>query len=184
LGADEIALRWAAWRAQIDDAEFTGSEPESAAEAEAGADATEAETAGTGSDAGAGPDSAPDAAANSGALSGDSSDDTAETSDGTESPEPAENSAADSPSLARRVLDEARAYLDTPPPLGRIRSAFASEDARILRADGPGWSLVARTDDIAFVLLDEEPGEVIPVGRGAELPGLLEALERLAVRPS
>ncbi|MEV5883887.1 hypothetical protein AB0L74_14385 [Streptomyces sp. NPDC052020] len=84
----------------------------------------------------------------------------------------------------RRALAEARAYLDSPPPLGRVRSAFAPGEARTLRADGPGWSLVARTDDIAFVLLDEEPGEVLPVLRGSELPGLLEALDKLAVRPS
>ena len=84
----------------------------------------------------------------------------------------------------RRVLAEARAYIESPPPLGRVRSAFASGEARTLRADGPGWSLVARTDDIAFVLLDDEPGEVLPVGRGPELPGLLEALDRMAVRPS
>ncbi|CAL9371907.1 hypothetical protein [Streptomyces sp. enrichment culture] len=84
----------------------------------------------------------------------------------------------------RRVLAEARAYVDTPPPLGRVRSSFAPGDARTLRADGPGWSLVARTDDIAFVLLDEAPGEVLPVGRGPELPGLLEALDKMAVRPS
>ncbi|MFG2308001.1 hypothetical protein ACGFS9_04805 [Streptomyces sp. NPDC048566] len=84
----------------------------------------------------------------------------------------------------RRVLAQARAYVDTPPPLGRVRSSFASGDARTLRADGPGWSLVARTDDIAFVLLDEEPGEVLPVGRGPELPGLLAALDGMAVRPS
>ncbi|MFE9609600.1 hypothetical protein [Streptomyces sp. NPDC006012] len=84
----------------------------------------------------------------------------------------------------RRVLAEARAYVDAPPPLGRVRSAFAPGNARTLRADGPGWSLVARTDDIAFVLLDDEPGEVLPVGRGPELPSLLEALDKLAVRPS
>ncbi|MEV7028881.1 hypothetical protein AB0N99_01500 [Streptomyces sp. NPDC093272] len=83
----------------------------------------------------------------------------------------------------RRVLAEARAYVDTPPPLGRVRSSFAPGDARTLRADGPGWSMVARTDDIAFVLLDDEPGEVLPVGRGPELPGLLEALDKMAVRP-
>ena len=84
----------------------------------------------------------------------------------------------------RRVLAEARAYVDTPPPLGRVRSSFAPGDARTLRADGPGWSLVARTDDIAFVLLDEEPGEVLPVGRGpgaARPPG---GLDKMAVRPS
>jgi hypothetical protein len=83
----------------------------------------------------------------------------------------------------RRVLAEARAYVDSPPPLGRVRSAFAPGAARTLRADGPGWSLVARTDDIAFVLLDDAPGEVLPVGRGPELPGLLEALDKMAVRP-
>ncbi|MGW0820700.1 hypothetical protein [Streptomyces sp. NPDC002845] len=84
----------------------------------------------------------------------------------------------------RRVLTEAHAYVDTPPPLGRVRSSFAPGDARTLRADGPGWSMVARTDDIAFVLLDEEPGEVLPVGRGPELPGLLKALDEMAVRPN
>lgn len=84
----------------------------------------------------------------------------------------------------RRVLSEAREYVDAPPPLGRVRSSFASGDARTLRADGPGWSMVARTDDIAFVLLDDEPGEVLPVGRGKELPSLLEALDKMAVRPT
>ncbi|GGN42706.1 hypothetical protein [Streptomyces fuscichromogenes] len=106
-----------------------------------------------------------------------------------EAPEPSEEAAADAGTASkghlgiRRVLAEARAYVDTPPPLGRVRSSFAPGDARTLRADGPGWSLVARTDDIAFVLLDEEPGEVLPVGRGPELPGLLEALDKMAVRP-
>ncbi|MGW7518054.1 hypothetical protein ACWGJ2_20955 [Streptomyces sp. NPDC054796] len=84
----------------------------------------------------------------------------------------------------RRVLDEVRAYLEEPPPPGRVRSAFASGESRTLRADGPGWSMVARTDDIAFLLLDDEPGEVLPVGRGPELPGLLEALDGIAVRPA
>ncbi|MGW6530324.1 hypothetical protein [Streptomyces venezuelae] len=131
LGADEIALQWAAWRAQIDDSDF---DTEGAGEAEK-------------KDTPAGAEAVP--------LTG-----------------------------VRRILAEARAYVDTPPPLGRVRSAFASGDARTLRADGPGWSLVARTDDIAFVLLDEEPGEVLPVGRGPELPALLEALDKMAVRPS
>lgn len=83
----------------------------------------------------------------------------------------------------RKVLEELRGYLETPPPAGRVRSGFASDDARTLRADGPGWSLVARTDDIAFVLLDSEPNEILPVGRGPELPALLTGLERLAERP-
>ncbi|ATW51940.1 hypothetical protein [Streptomyces xantholiticus] len=84
----------------------------------------------------------------------------------------------------RRALEEAKAYVESAPPPGRVRSSFASDGARMLRADGPGWSLVARTDDIAFLLLDEEPGEVVAVGRGPELPGLLEALEKVAVHPS
>ncbi|MFF2189200.1 hypothetical protein [Streptomyces sp. NPDC058155] len=84
----------------------------------------------------------------------------------------------------RRVLKELHGYLESSPPLGRVRSRFAPAGARMLRADGPGWSLVARTDDIAYILLDDEPNEVLPVGRGPELPKLLEALDRIAVRPS
>ncbi|MEU3053111.1 hypothetical protein [Streptomyces griseus] len=83
----------------------------------------------------------------------------------------------------RRALSEADGYTRTPPPPGRIRSSYASADARTLRVDGPGWSMVARTDDIALFLLDEEPGTVIPVGRGTALPGLLTALDELAVHP-
>ncbi|MGW1153952.1 hypothetical protein ACWD45_22055 [Streptomyces rubiginosohelvolus] len=82
----------------------------------------------------------------------------------------------------RRALSEATAYTKTPPPPGRIRSSYASGDARTLRVDGPGWSMVARTDDIALFLLDEEPGTVIPVGRGTSLPGLLMALDGLAAQ--
>ncbi|AOR35835.1 hypothetical protein BFF78_36475 [Streptomyces fodineus] len=139
LGADEIALQWAAWREQINDEEFAKPDGEGK-------------------------------------------------SDGQEKAE--ESSAESEPGVpqsghrgVRRVLAEARAYVDSPPPLGRVRSSFAPGDARTLRADGPGWSIVARTDDIAFVLLDDKPGEVLPVGRGRELPGLLEALDKLAVRP-
>lgn len=84
----------------------------------------------------------------------------------------------------RRALSEATAYTKAPPPPGRIRSSYASADARTLRVDGPGWSMVARTDDIALFLLDEEPGTVIPVGRGAALPGLLTALDGLAAQPT
>ncbi|MET7322202.1 hypothetical protein [Streptomyces sp. NPDC005549] len=134
LGADEIALQWAQWREQIDDAEFPTPGGDTVDEAVAVDDPTGAETF---------------------------------RHEG-----------------VRRVLAEARGYIGTPPPLGRVRSSFAPGDARTLRADGPGWSLVARTDDIAFVLLDEEPGEVLPVGRGPSLPGLLEALDKMAVRPS
>ncbi|MEU6674521.1 hypothetical protein [Streptomyces sp. NPDC046925] len=141
LGADEIALQWAAWREQIDDDDFLGD--------------------GAGDGEGAGLDAA----------------------DSTEA-DPVPGAGEAPLTGVRRVLAEARAYVSTPPPLGRVRSSFASGEARTLRADGPGWSMVARTDDIAFVLLDEEPGEVLPVGRGPELPSLLDALDKMAVRPA
>ncbi|MGW6687248.1 hypothetical protein [Streptomyces sp. NPDC054961] len=96
--------------------------------------------------------------------------------------------AAAHPGLAR-ALKEALGYTQSPPPPGRVRSSFAGDDARTLRVDGPGWSLVARTDGAAFVLLDEEPGEVLAVpteGEGdlPELPDLLAGLDRVAVRPA
>ncbi|MFF3706965.1 hypothetical protein [Streptomyces phaeochromogenes] len=141
LGADEIALQWAAWREQIDDKEFAGQDGGTQAEQDAQGD---------------------------------------ESGKGEEAPD----SGSSPVSGVQRVLAEARSYVDSAPPPGRVRSSFASGDARMLRADGPGWSMVARTDDIAFVLLDEKPGEVLPVGRGPELPGLLEALDKIAVRPS
>ncbi|MEU9218739.1 hypothetical protein AB0D47_19585 [Streptomyces sp. NPDC048376] len=163
LGADEIALQWAQWREQIDDAEFPT--PDGDAGAPGGAPGDDRE-AGAGS-----------AESTASGVSGDAAAEAVAT-DGRTGAETFRHGGV------RRVLAEARAYIDTPPPLGRVRSSFAPGDARTLRADGPGWSLVARTDDIAFVLLDEEPGEVLPVGRGPSLPGLLEALDRMAVRPS
>ncbi|AZM63613.1 MULTISPECIES: hypothetical protein [unclassified Streptomyces] len=153
LGADEIALQWATWREQVDDAAFPA--PGGPAE---GAD---------------GP----------GETAADNSDGADGAEDGRKDGEGDGGAPRGGHAGIRRVLAEARAYVDSPPPLGRVRSSFAPGGARTLRADGPGWSLVARTDDIAFVLLDDEPGEVLPVGRGPELPGLLEALDQMAVRP-
>ncbi|MGW8376676.1 hypothetical protein [Streptomyces sp. ODS28] len=157
MGADEIALQWAAWRQQVDeDVEFVGQDAERDAETQrdedgraAGDAQPDGETQPAAQDAGAQPD----------------------------------EDAKLSPSVLR-VLEEVRGYLTAPPPPGRVRSSFASGEARTLRADGPGWSLVARTDDIAFLLLDEEPGEVLPVGRGRELPRLLSELDGIAVRPA
>ncbi|MFJ6718054.1 MULTISPECIES: hypothetical protein [unclassified Streptomyces] len=99
--------------------------------------------------------------------------------------------AAAHPGLAR-ALEEAAGYAEQTPPPGRVRSSFAEEGARTLRADGPGWSLVARTGEAAFVLLDEEPGGVLAIPREGfpahpelpELPGLLAALARVAGRPA
>ncbi|MFF2729008.1 hypothetical protein ACFVS9_14035 [Streptomyces sp. NPDC058008] len=146
LGADEIALRWAQWRGQVDDATAFGPPGGPGPDDGAPADGTRS---------GPGPDGASARSAGTGKHPG-----------------------------VRRALEAARAYVGSPPPPGRIRSAFAPGGARTLRADGPGWSLVARTDDIAFILLDEEPGDVMTVGRGPELPGLLRSLDALAVRPS
>ncbi|MEU6388283.1 hypothetical protein [Streptomyces sp. NPDC046939] len=161
MGADEIALQWASWRSQLDDDAFATD-----TDAEKAAEDAEKPAADTEKSAGGAEKPGPDA--------GEPADDT-----GT-SPSP---SGTSHPGV-QRALAEAHAYVETPPPLGRVRSAFASGGARTLRADGPGWSMVARTDDIAFVLLDDEPGEVLPVGRGPELPGLLEALDKMAVRPA
>ncbi|CCK31839.1 integral membrane protein [Streptomyces davaonensis JCM 4913] len=174
LGADEIALQWAIWREQIDDAEFPRPGGDSgAAEGQEAAEGASETAQGASEAADEASEDGPDAPD---AQKASEASDAADSSEGEQKPK--------GHSGIRRVLAEARAYVDTPPPLGRVRSAFASGDARTLRADGPGWSLVARTDDIAFVLLDDEPGEVLPVGRGPELPGLLEALDKMAVRPS
>ncbi|MDJ0342998.1 hypothetical protein QMK19_17555 [Streptomyces sp. H10-C2] len=165
LGADEIALRWRAWREQLDEGSGDGTTP------------------GTGTPA----SGAPEAGAQEDGTPGD---ETAEdgttrdmaTADGT----PGVGTSEDEPPApiapghagVRRALADAEEYLSAPPPPGRVRSAHGA-----VRADGPGWSLVARTDDMAFVLLDDDPGEVHPVRRGPALPALLEALDRLAARP-
>ncbi|MGA5065416.1 hypothetical protein ACPB9E_16925 [Streptomyces exfoliatus] len=138
LGADEVALQWAAWRDQVSDGSTAA--PAGTVTAPAAGDTD-------------GPTAAPGA------------------------PDPYDG--------VRRALDELHGYLEEPPPVGRVRSVVAAEGGvRTLRADGPGWSLVARADDMAFVLLDELPREVLPVARGARLPALLEALDAMAVRPS
>ncbi|MCM2416041.1 hypothetical protein [Streptomyces sp. RKAG290] len=199
LGADAIAMQWAAWREQIDDetafvpAGSGGSADGSAADAGsdeaagsgAGADTGSGTEAGARTDAAGATGGAPDTGAASGAddAAGTETDPGADdATSGARSPEDGATSGTH-PGV-RRALAEARAYVDAPPPPGRVRSSFASGDARTIRADGPGWSMVARTDDIAFLLLDEVPGEILPVGRGTELPGLLKALDGLAVRPS
>ncbi|WP_020137232.1 hypothetical protein [Streptomyces sp. 351MFTsu5.1] len=189
LGADEIALQWAMWREQIDDSAFAKPGGASAASEKTSAGKTSDEKASGEKAADQGPSggsSSADSSSNGQASGGGiaesgSSDDTGSVTDTAGG---AGRTTGKGHSGVRRVLAEARAYIESPPPLGRVRSSFASGDSRTLRADGPGWSLVARTDDIAFVLLDDEPGEVLPVGRGPELPGLLAALDKLAVRPS
>ncbi|MFH9817137.1 hypothetical protein [Streptomyces sp. NPDC017230] len=181
LGADEIALQWARWREQIDDADFPVAGGAGPAD-DAPGDAPDSDAEGdANTSAGAEGDASTGAGAEVGATDGaGAAEEKADAGDG----EAGAGAGSTGHGGVRRVLAEARAYVDTPPPLGRVRSSFAPGDARTLRADGPGWSLVARTDDIAFILLDDEPGEVLPVGRGPSLPGLLEALDKMAVRPS
>lgn len=196
LGADEIALQWATWREQIDDTEFATSGGASGAgdswesgDSSASADAPPpdgAADAGEAGDRGSDSGSTSDSSAGSDLGASVGADEQPTNAEQGETGEPSDSGQAEKQgghSGILRVLAEARAYVESPPPLGRVRSSFAPGDARTLRADGPGWSLVARTDDIAFVLLDDEPGEVLPVGRGPELPGLLEALDKMAVRP-
>lgn len=163
LGADEVALQWASWRARMDD--DAGGEDTGDAPATAEGSGTEAPAV---PGVPAAPEDAPgDTTEGSAAVSGPRDDLPHDPYDG-----------------VRRALAELRGYLEDAPPVGRVRSSFAAGGARMLRADGPGWSLVARTDDMAFVLLDDEPREVLPVARGPKLPDLLEALDAMAVRPS
>lgn len=160
LGADEIAVRWREWRDRLGPDPVP--DPGLVAGGEEGQDAGPAP--------GAGQDSDPD-----GASAADMGQDAPASPPPGTAPEPP----AISHEGIRRVLESAEEYVRNPPPPGRVRTAYGA-----VRADGPGWSLVARTDDIAFVLLDEAPGEVLPVGRGASLPPLLEALSKLAAAAS
>ncbi|WP_374118208.1 hypothetical protein [Streptomyces sp. RKAG337] len=172
LGADEIALRWWAWREQLtDDAVYEAAAGDEAA-TEDGAPDPDAPTDGARTD-----EADSDEATPGDATAGE------DAADETDAPDDAAgNDASGTVAVhhagVRRALESAEAYLSSPPPPGRVRAAHGA-----VRADGPGWSLVARTDDMAFVLLDDEPGEVHPVRRGPALPALLEALDRLAARP-
>ncbi|MER5280772.1 hypothetical protein ABT025_34260 [Streptomyces sp. NPDC002809] len=195
LGADAIALQWAVWREQIDDE--TAFEPADGEDS----DGSEATGSGSGSEetgSGSGSEETGSGSGSEETGSGSGSEATAggtedledgateDSEDGEVPAPPSDHGAARSVSHpgVRRALADAYAYVDTPPPPGRVRSSFAPGDARMIRADGPGWSMVARTDDIAFLLLDEVPGEILTVGRGTELPKLLKALDAMAVRPS
>lgn len=154
LGADEIAVSWYEWRDQID------VEADPAPEADAG----------TGEDGGTGVDGGTDTGSDSDLDSGTAPD---------AATDPAPTPPVISHPGVRHVLESAQEYVRNPPPPGRVRTTSGA-----VRADGPGWSLVARTDDIAFVLLDDAPGQILPVGRGPSLPGLLEALSKLAAAPT
>ncbi|MGA4863337.1 hypothetical protein ACPB9J_11910 [Streptomyces lavendulocolor] len=204
LGADAVALQWAAWRDQLGDDAFAGT---------AGTgDAASAGATGEGDASGASekPGPADERAPGEGASAQEPpqppsrrTPDEEQTPDDQRAPggqradgeqrtlgeqqaggPRATGADGDAQGPLQRVLAELHGYLEEPPPPGRVRSGFAPGGARTLRADGPGWSVVARTDDIAFVLLDEMPREVLPIGRGPQLPSLLAALDAMAVRPA
>ncbi|MFJ4908906.1 hypothetical protein ACIQCR_20165 [Streptomyces sp. NPDC093249] len=188
-GADEVARQWSVWRARVADDGTLGS-PVSAGGRDAtttapaatspGAIVGTGDIAGPGGLGGARPDSSHTPP---GARSGPRAP--AATGSGPAAQGSTLSPATDPYDGVRRALDQLRGYLEDPPPAGRVRSdTGAAGGGRTLRADGPGWSLVARTDDMAFVLLDELPRAVLPVARGARLPALLSRLDAMALRPS
>ncbi|MBM9507537.1 hypothetical protein [Actinacidiphila acididurans] len=158
LGADEIAVNWWAWRDQFTAPEEAAPPAEAVPQGAQENDGPTAEAAGNGDHQ----DSAEEAAGNDDHAARQAAD---------------EKAPAISHPGVRQVLAAAEEYVRNPPPPGRVRTAYGA-----VRADGPGWSLVGRTDDMAFVLMDDAPGEVLPVGRGPALPPLLGALEELAAR--
>jgi hypothetical protein len=79
------------------------------------------------------------------------------------------------------VVAAANAYLNSPPPPGRIRRypTETSENDWIIRADGDDWTLVGRTSHLAFVLLDDAP-EAVHTVKGPQTTMLLDSLARAA----
>jgi hypothetical protein len=77
------------------------------------------------------------------------------------------------------ALDAARAYLEHPPPAGRIRVYPAGGDGAVIRTDGDGWSLVGRTGSVSFMLLDTDPNTLHAI-RWRASPSLLDGLLGLA----
>ncbi|MEX0170036.1 hypothetical protein [Streptomyces sp. LMG1-1-1.1] len=168
LGADEVALQWAAWRSRADDEEASADRPgadhDELSAGRPGADAHEASDDPSGSDGTAAP--------------------AVQASEGDEAPA-AHDPHPDPYDGVRHAIAELRGYLEEAPPIGRVRADADPKDGPCtLRADGPGWSLAARSDDMAFVLLDEVPREVLPVPRTPQLAALLDGLAGMAVRPS
>lgn len=91
-----------------------------------------------------------------------------------------EQAGGELPEPVARVLAEAREYTRTPPPAGRVRSSPAGDGTRLVRAEGPGWSLTARTDDLAVLLFDDKPHELLPIGCGPQFTALLKVLDAMA----
>ncbi|MEV7374728.1 hypothetical protein AB0O51_28090 [Streptomyces sp. NPDC090301] len=187
LGADEVALQWSAWRSQVtDDASSdAGTAAPSAAAVASAPSAPSAAPSGTPAEAAPRPTTWFDRPSSRKTAPPARAETPAGGTVSTDAPAAAD-AVADPYAGVRRALEELRGYLEEPPPIGRVRSTDTGTDGgtRTLRADGPGWSLVARPDDMAFVLLDELPREVLPVARGPRLPALLEGLDAMAVRPS
>lgn len=68
------------------------------------------------------------------------------------------------------------------PPAGAIRCRSVYRSTRVVRASGEGWSLVARTEGPAILLLDTMPGTPLEVGEDPIVHGLAEALTDAADR--
>lgn len=189
LGADEVAAHWSVWREQYEAETAAGSDEAREAQEPAAAAAAPGTSGTEGSEPAepAGPPESVDGTDEADSTDGADARDRHRGTHEADRPANAPGGAREAkgpPRGVRRALEELRAYVDTAPPVGRVRSSFAPGEARTLRADGPGWSFVARTDDMAFVLLDEEPNDVLPVARGPELPALLADLDAMAVRPA
>lgn len=71
----------------------------------------------------------------------------------------------------------------TKPPPGSIRTRTARPGkARIVRANGDGWTLAGRTDGPVVLLADALPGVPVDISDAPQLTGLLDALTAAARR--
>lgn len=68
------------------------------------------------------------------------------------------------------------------PPKGTVHTRRISGTARVVRAVGAGWSLVARTDGPAILLLDTAADVGFDIKDHALFPGPLSALTAAAAR--
>jgi hypothetical protein len=89
---------------------------------------------------------------------------------------------------AHQVVDHALAgawslAATTKPPPGSVRADTASPGkARLVRANGDGWTLIGRTDGPVILLTDALPGMPIDAGDAPRLQELLTALTAAAQR--
>ncbi len=68
------------------------------------------------------------------------------------------------------------------PPKGSVQARRTTATTRLVRAVGAGWSLVARTDGPAILVLDTVANTAIDIKDNALFQGLLAALTAAAAR--